>query len=207
MNTFHPFKDDEPEDDQNYYDNQDMLENYGVEINNGMNNQPLDTRMLPPDDDTISNVDLLNLENQEGAYQSKPKSRGRYEGQQETANFHGKRKQWTQKSPNSKNFEEDEHRYGDRLFEKGRQILESHDVDDRIPEANMIPDVSQLHEDEFMNSDYGDKTQSPQPNYSHAKQKSKFADLLETHNVFFQNIDKKGFRPEHVGDIDTVEYE
>ena len=93
MNTFHPFKDDEPEDDQNYYDNQDLLEDYGVEINNGMNNQPLDTRMLPPDDDTISNVDLLIQANLENAYQPKPKSRRRYEGQQETASFQGKRKQ------------------------------------------------------------------------------------------------------------------
>ena len=71
----------------------------------------------------------------------------------------------------------------------------------------MIPDVSQLHEKEFMDSDYIDKAQSPHSNYSHVTQKSRFADILEVHNAFFKNVDKRGFRPEYVGDIDTVEHE
>lgn len=210
MNTFHPYKDEEESDDQNYYDNEDMLDGYGVEINNQLREQPIDTDMLPPDDESMHNMDLLINSKESVDYSNAQKNKARYYIQQETGNFQGKRKEWGQKSPQRKT----ETATG---IQKDRQISREPKYADKynsnitreenysaVPDSQMVPDVSQLNEDDFLDDDYDDRDDSRDETNQSIQEKD-LRDLLETHNEFFKNVAKMGFSNVHMKDIEKVE--
>ena len=204
MNTFHPYTDEDNEVGDNEYSEDIDAQNYSQNYDPRYQNQQIDPGMFPPDDSFID-IDQLNnkgRQNIEEKFNSKPKSRGRYENQQETGNFKDRRKQWQPRASNLPPVNSELEYSNSNLNLKDRQFLERKYENSQFDD-NLYPDVSQINEDEFLTrDDYSNN----QPVYrasnvdrSVVEQSNDYpdnntAELIEIHNNFFSNIQKNELR-------------
>lgn len=208
MNTFHPYTDDD-NDSQNY-NLHNMDEDEQAEHYQGYPNQQIDTELLPPDD-SFQEFELWEHKNKNAyspGYEGKPKSRGRYDAPQETANFKEKRKQWDRRKPQGSSPGMDQRMPSYDSNQKDRQFHENSPKYSHMPQDVQYPDVSQINEEEFMESsanvEFSGQRQYAQQNQSQEVE-DQSAELLEAHNNFFSNLSKYGIQVENSEEIQQIE--
>lgn len=198
MNTFHPNTDEDYDvaDSHGYPDDDDIVD-YEDISNNGLRDHTIDTRMLPPDD-SINDMELWENKrqaNESPNYAQKPKSGDRYERQQETANFKGGRKNW---EPRNSDLTTGGDRYSYQnynLNQKDRQFVDRSGNYNEMNNQNYYPDVSQINEEEFMESESYNNMPSriDNTNFEDSEKLSEVgATLLEVHNDFFSKLRGSG---------------
>jgi hypothetical protein len=205
MNTFHPFSDDDQDLPYNEYADERILnDNYGVEINNGLEDSQFDSKLLPPDE-PLSEFELWNDPQPEDnpGYEQKPKSRGRYDMPQETGDFKERHKQWDPKVSKLTSSKESNDTYG--LKQKDRQFR------DRSPnyiegnDQDYFPDVSQINEEELINPDSNSQElqyQQIQPEIT-----SESEEFLDFHHNFFSNLKRMGIDVTNMDGIKEIEHQ
>lgn len=208
MNTFHPYQDDENEPE--YYED-DMHPDDLID-DNDPNEATVNTRMLPPDD-SLSEFELWDNRGGKNKYspgnEGKPKSRGRYDQPQETGDFKEQRKQWEPRVSNVRNHRDGQNVDNYNSNPKDRQF--SNRSPDYTPSRSpeMFPDVSQINEEELLESQASVGYQSSQlKNQSMVSESQSHSNhLLSFHNEFFSKLYKVSESAAQTAKIQSMERE